>query len=194
MIPVCPSAATQATPRYTPAEGGSGRFARYHLPPGYDESGWYVPKDDSADASHPSGPLPGTPGYRDQASLDLYGAPVFTEADNGDVGRDATGSDAAGDLDPDVRYPVAGYQDSSDGAAGYHPAPYADDGYGSAGAYEASGPYEAPGATEPDSGYSGRPGGYQPGDYEGHAAGGYDTRGSQGDAGYQQAGQQAGPA
>ncbi len=176
--------------RYTPAEGGSGRFARYHLPPGYDKSGSYVPKDDSADASHPSGPLPGTPGYRDQASLDLYGAPVFTEADNGDVGRDATGSDAAGDLDPDVRYPVAGYQDSSDGAAGYHPAPYADDGYGSAGAYEASGPYEAPGATEAGSGYSGRPGGYQPGDYEGHVVGGYDTRGSQGDAGYQQAGRQ----
>jgi hypothetical protein len=176
--------------RYTPAEGGSGRFARYDLPPRYVESGRYAPRDDSADASHPSGPLPGTPGYRGPASLDLYGAPVFTEADNGDAGRDDTGADDAGGLDPDVRYPVAGYQDSSDGAAGYYPPPHAGDGYGAAGAYEAPGPYEAPGATEPDSGYSGRPGGYQPGDYEGHAAGGYDTRGSQGDAGYQQAGQQ----
>jgi len=176
--------------RYTPAEGGSGRFARYDLPPRYDESGWYAPQDDSADASHPSGPLPGTPGYRGPASLDLYGAPVFTEADNGDAGRDDTGSDDAGDLDPDARYPVAGYQDSADGAAGYHPVPYAGDGYGPGGAYEASGPYGAPGATEPDSGYSGRPGAYQPGGYEGHAVGGYDTRGSQGDAGYQQAGQQ----
>jgi hypothetical protein len=179
--------------RYTPAEGRSGRFVRYDLPPRYEESGWYAPQDDSADASHPSGPLPGSPGHRGPASLDLYGAPVFTEVDNGDAGRDDTGSDDAGDLDPDVRYPVAGYQDSSDGAAGYRPASYAGDGYGSAGAYEAPGPYEAPGATEPDSRYSrysGRPGGYQPGDYEGHAAGGYDTRGSQGDAGYQQAGQQ----
>jgi len=177
--------------RYTPAER-SGRFARYDLPPRYDESGWYAPQDDSADASHPSGPLPGTPGYRGQVSLDLYGAPVFTftEADNGDAGRDDTGSDDVGDLDPDVRYPVAGYQDSSDGAAGYRPAPYAGDGYGPGRAYEASGPYEAPEATESDSGSSGRPGAYQPGGYEGHAAGGYDTRGPQGDAGYQQAGQQ----
>jgi len=182
--------------RYTPAEGGSGRFARYDRPPRYDESGWYAPQDDSADASHSSGPLPGTPGKRGPASLDLYGAPVFTEADNGDAGRGDTGSDDTGDLDPDGRYPVAGYQDSSDGAAGYHPAPYAGDAYGAAGAYEAPGPYyeapgpyEAPGATEPDSGYSGRPGAYQAGGYEGHAAGGYDNRGSQGDAGYQQAGQ-----
>jgi hypothetical protein len=174
--------------RHTPAEGDSGRFARYDLPPRYDESGWRAPQDDSADASHPSGPLPGTPGYRGPAGLDLYGAPVFTEADNGNAGRDDTGSDDAGDLDPDARYRVAGYQDSSDGAAGYHPA-HAGDGYGAAGAYEAPGPYEDPGATEPDSGYSGRPGAYQPGGYERHAAGGYDTRGSQGDAGYQQAGQ-----
>ena len=180
--------------RYTPAEGGSGRFGRYDLPARYDGSGWYAPQDDSADASHPSGPLPGPPGYRGPASLDLYGAPVFTEADNGDVGsddagRDDAGSDDAGDLDPGARHPVAGYQDFSDGAAGYHPAPYAGDGYGPGGAYEASGPYEARGATEPDSGYPGRPGRYQPGGYEGHAAGGYDTRGSQGDAGYQPAGQ-----
>ena len=174
--------------RYTPAEGGSGRFARYDGPPRYDESGWYAPQDDSADVSHPSGPLPGTPGYRGPASLDLYGAPVFTKADNGDAGRDDTGSYDAGDLDPDARYPVAGYQDSPDGAAGYHPAPYAGDGYGAAGAYEAPGPYETPGATEPDSDYSGRPRAYQAGGYEGHAAGGYDNRGSQGDAGYQQAG------
>jgi hypothetical protein len=177
--------------RYTPAEGGSGRFARYDLPPRYDESGWPAPQDDSADASHPSGPLPGTPGYRGPAGSGLYGAPVFTEADYGDVGRDDAGSDAAGsDLDPDARYPVGGYQDSSAGAAGYHPAPYAGDGYGPAGAYEASGAYEAPGGTEPDSGYSGRPEAYQPGGYEVHLARGYGTRGYQGDAGYQQAAHQ----
>ena len=178
--------------RHTRAEGDSGRFARYDLAPRYDESGRYAPQDDFADASHPSGPLPGTPGYRGPASLDLYGAPVFTKADNGEVGRDGSGSDDGGDLDPDARYPVTGYQDSSDGAAGYRPAPYAGDGYGAAAAHEAPSPYEAPGATEPDSGYSGRPGAYQPGGYEGHAARGYDTRGSQRDAGYQQAGQQAG--
>ncbi len=176
--------------RYTPAEGGSGRFARYDLPPGYDESGWPVPQDDSPDASHPSGPLPGTRGYRGPAGPGLYGAPVFTEADYGDVGSDAASLDAAGDLDPDARYPVGEYQDSSAGAHGYHPAPYAGDGYGPADAYEASGAYEAPGVTEPDSGYSGRPRAYQPGGYKIHPAGGYGRRGYQGDAGYQQAGRQ----
>jgi hypothetical protein len=178
--------------RYTPAEGGSGRFARYDLPPRYDESGWPAPQDDSADASHPSGPLPGTR-YRGPAGPGLYGAPVFTEADYGDAGRDDVGSGAAGpddasDLDPDARYPVGGYQDSSAGAHGYHPAPYAGDGYGPAGAYEASGAYEAPGVTEPDSGYSGRPEPYQPRGYEVHPAGGYGTRGYERDAAHQEPG------
>ena len=94
-----------------------------------------------------------------------------------------TGSDGAGDLDPDARYPVTGYQDSSDGAAGYRPAPYAGDGYRAAAAFEAPGLHDNPGAAEPDSGYPGRPGAYQPGGYDGHAARGYHPRGSHGDVG-----------
>ncbi len=159
--------------RYTPAEGGSGRFAQYDPPPRYDESGWYAPQDGSADASHPSGPLPGAPGYRGPASLDLYGAPVFTEADNGDAGRD----------DRRCRRPGPGRAVSRRGVPGLlrrrlriPSVPYAGDGYGAAGAYEASGPYEAPGATEPDSGYSG-PRATSPAATRVTRPGGYDTRG-----------------
>ena len=76
--------------RYTPDADNSGEFGPYDLPPSYDEDGWYTPAGAPGpqDASHPSGPLPGTHGgYGGTSGTDLYGAPVYTDAGYGEAGH-----------------------------------------------------------------------------------------------------------
>src|SRR5947209_3353959 len=80
--------------RYTPEADNSGEFGPYDLPPSYDDDGWYTPAGASGpqDASHPSGPLPGTHGgYGGTGGADLYGAPVYTDADYGEAGYGEAG-------------------------------------------------------------------------------------------------------
>ena len=81
--------------RYTPDADNSGEFGPYDLPPSYDEDGWYTPAGAPGpqDASHPSGPLPGTrAGYGRTSGADLYGAPVYTDADYGEAGTGRPGT------------------------------------------------------------------------------------------------------
>ena len=179
--------------RYTPDAGGSsGEFGPYDLPPSYDDDGWYAPAGPPGpvDAAHPSGPLPGT--YGGTGSADLYGAPVYTEADYRDAGygpaqpgpaqpgpaRHDEAQYAGGTFAPgqDEGAPYAGA--GHDGEA-YPGAQYAGDGYG---------PYELEGR------HPGQPGGYQPGGYEepdaGYGQAGYGTGPQQ--AGYPAPGGQAG--
>ncbi len=151
------------------------------MPPSYDEDGWYAPEDAAgpAEASHPSGPLPGTHGYGGIRGAGLYGIPVYAEADYRGAGPG------------DTRYEDGPYEDEQYGAAPYWEAEYGPAGYGQAhqpgtaryagvlygqqpyagegdsGAYYAEDGY-AP--NDPGGSHPGQQAGYQPGGCAGHEA------------------------
>ncbi len=172
--------------------GGSGPS---DVPPSYDEDGWYGPAG-PADASHPSGPLPGTHGYGGIGRAGLYAAPVYAEADYRGAGpgdtqyEDGPYEDEQYGAAPDgeAEYGPAGYgQAHQPGAAHYagvryDQQPYA--GEGDSGEYYAGDGY-AP--YDPDGRHPGQQAGYQPGGYAGHEAAGYGRAGYRTGKGYQQA-------
>ena len=186
--------------RYTSDAGGSGAFGPYYLPPSYDETDWYGAQGEPgpADASHPSGPLPGTHGGHGATGPgELYGAPFYTEAGYSDTGA-GNGQYEAGDgayQARDGQYGADG--DGSYGSYGdgtYEEAPYGGAAYGQGHPGEQYAPEQyqyaldqdtepyAPGQyTEPYApGQYTEPyaeGGYPEDAYEGHEAGGHGQRG-----------------
>jgi hypothetical protein len=162
-------------PAHTDESGGSGPS---DVPPSYDEDGWYAPADAAgpADASHPSGPLPGTHGYGGIGGAGRYGAPVYAEADYRGAGPG------------DTQYEDGPYEDERYGAA-----PHGEAEYGPAGYAQAHQPGAAHYAEDgyplydPDGSHPGQQAGYQLGGYAGHEAAGYGRAGYRTGAGYQQA-------
>ncbi len=167
------------------------------MPPSYGEDGWYGPADTAgpADASHPSGPLPGTHGYGGIGGAGLHWAPIYAEADYQGPGPGDTQYEDGPYEDEQYRaaphgtaeYGLAGYgQAHQPGAAHYAGVPYGQQHY--AGEGDSGEHYAEDGCApyDPDGSHPGQQAGYQPGGYAGYKAAGYGRAGSgQPDPGYQ---------
>ena len=131
--------------RYTSDAGESGAFGPYDVPPSYDETDWYgaAGEPGPADASHPSGPLPGTHGgYGTAGPGELYGTPVYTEADYGDTGAGDGGYEAG-----DGTYEASRGRYEGGGDGSYDDGPYEETPYGAAYAQGYAGGQYAAGST-----------------------------------------------